>query len=51
LMGLEKNFKIPEDAIDVMAQIKWSAKDITHPKANIKRFKKMARAPKEKKKN
>jgi len=50
-MGLEKNFKIPEDAMDVMAQTKRSTKDITHPDVSIKRFKEMMRAPKEKKRN
>jgi hypothetical protein len=50
-MGLEKSLKILEDVIDVMAQIKRLAEDTTHPNANIKRFKEMARAPKEKKKN
>jgi hypothetical protein len=51
LMGLEKSLKILEDAMDVMAQIKQPRKDTTHLDASIKRFKKMARAPKEKKKN
>jgi hypothetical protein len=50
-MGLEKSLQIPEDAINVMAQTKRSAEDITHPDASVKRFKEMARAPKEKKKN
>ncbi len=30
LMGLEKSLKIPEDAMDVMAQTKRPAKDTTH---------------------
>jgi len=51
LMGLEKSLKIPEDVMDVMAQTKQSAEDTIHPDANIKRFKEMAKAPKEKKKN
>ncbi len=51
LMGLEKSFQIHEDTVDVMAQTKRPAKDTTHPDANIKRFKEMARARKEKKKN
>jgi len=51
LMGLEKSFKIPEDAMDVMAQTKRPVENITHPNASIKRFKEMAKAPKEKKKN
>jgi len=51
LMGLEKNFQILEDAMDVMAQTKQPAKNTTHPDANIKRFNEMAKAPKEKKKN
>jgi hypothetical protein len=50
LMGLEKSLKIPEDVIDVMAQTKRQAEDTSHPDASIKRFKEMARAPKEKKK-
>jgi hypothetical protein len=49
LMGLEKNLQIPGDAIDVMAQTKRPAEDTTHLDANIKRFKEMVRAPKEKK--
>ncbi len=40
-----------EDAIDVMAQTKRPTKNTIHPEASIKRFKEMARAPKEKKKN
>jgi len=51
LMGLEKSLQFPEDAMDVMAQTKQSAEDTTHIDANVKRFKEMARAPKEKKKN
>jgi hypothetical protein len=51
LMGLEKSLQIPEDAVDVMAQIKRPAEDTTHLDASVKRFKEMARAPKEKKKN
>jgi len=50
-MGLEKSLQIPEDAVDVMAQIKRPAEDTTHLDASVKRFKEMARAPKEKKKN
>jgi hypothetical protein len=50
-MGLEKSLKIPEDAMDVMAQTKQPKKDTTHLDASVKRFKKMVRAPKEKKKN
>jgi len=49
LMGLEKNLKIPEDAMDVMAQTKRLVEDTTHPDASIKRFKEMAKAPKKKK--
>jgi len=37
--------------MDVMAQTKRSAEDTIHFDANVKRFKEMARAPKEKKKN
>jgi hypothetical protein len=51
LMGLEKSLKIHEDAMDVMAQTKRLVEDITHLDANVKRFKEMAKAPKEKKKN
>ncbi len=51
LMGLEKSLKIPEDAMNVMAQTKRPAKDITHLDASVKRFKEMAKAPQEKKKN
>jgi len=51
LMGLEESLKIPEDAMDVMAQTKRLTEDTTHPDANIKRFKEMVKAPKEKKKN
>ncbi len=35
--------------MDVMAQTKRPMEDTTHPYASIKRFKEMARAPKEKK--
>jgi hypothetical protein len=48
-MGLERSFKIPEDAIDVMAQIKRPTEDNTHPNAGVKRLKEMVRTPKEKK--
>ncbi len=51
LTGLERSLKIPEDAIDVMAQSKRPAEGTSHPDASVKRFKEMARAPKEKKKN
>jgi len=51
LMGLEQSLQIPKDAVDVMAQTKQSVEDITYPDVNVKRFKEMARAPKEKKKN
>jgi hypothetical protein len=37
--------------MDAMAQIKRSMEDTTHLNVNIKRFKEMARAPKEKKKS
>jgi len=50
-MGLENSLKIPEDAMDVMAQIKRLAEDTIHPDASIKRFKEMAKALREKKKN
>jgi len=51
LMGLEKSFKILKDAMDVMAQTKRPVEDTTHPNASVKRFKEMAKAPKEKKNN
>jgi hypothetical protein len=50
-MGLEKSLQFPEDAMDVMAQAKRPMEDTTHPDVSIKRFKEMARAPKDKKKN
>jgi hypothetical protein len=48
LMGLERSLQIPKDVINVMAQTKRLAEDATHL---YKRFKEMARAPKEKKEN
>jgi hypothetical protein len=48
-MGLEKSLKIPEDAMDVMAQTKQPTEDTTHLDASVKRFKEMVRAPKKKK--
>jgi hypothetical protein len=51
LMGLEKSLQFPKDAMDVMAQAKRPMEDTTHPDVIIKRFKEMARAPKDKKKN
>jgi len=50
-MGLEKSLQFPEDMMDVMAQIKRPKEDTIHFDANVKKFKEMARAPKEKKKN
>jgi hypothetical protein len=50
-MGLERSLKIPEDVMDVMAQTKRPMEDTTHSDASVKRFKEMAKAPKEKKKN
>jgi hypothetical protein len=50
-MGLEKSLKIPEDAINVMAQTKQPVEGTSHPDASVKRFKEMARALKEKKRN
>jgi hypothetical protein len=50
-MGLEKSLQFPEDAMDVMAQTKRPAEDTPHLDTSVKRFKEMARAPKEKKKN
>jgi hypothetical protein len=49
--GFGKEPQNPEDAIDVMAQNKRLVGSTTHFDVNIKRFKEMARAPKEKKKN
>ncbi len=49
LMGLKKNIKIPKDVVDVMSQTKQSLEENTHLDINVKRFKEMARAPKEKK--
>jgi hypothetical protein len=46
LMGLEKSLQFPEDAMDVMAQVKRPMEDTTHPDVSIKRFKEMARARK-----
>jgi len=51
LMGLEKNFKILKEMMDVMAQNKRPMEDTTHHDTNVKRFKEMAKAPKEKKKS
>jgi hypothetical protein len=50
-MGLERSLKILEDVIDVMAQTKLLAEGTIHCDASVKRFKEMAKAPKEKKKN
>jgi len=51
LMGLENSVKILEEMVDVMAQTKRPMEDTTHPDANVKRFKEMVRAPKEKNKS
>jgi hypothetical protein len=51
LMGLERNLKILEDVIDVMAQTKQLTEDTIHPDASVKGFKEMVRTPNEKKKN
>ncbi len=51
LMGLQMNFKIPKDVIDVMAQIKWLVEDTIHHNTNITRFQEMAKTPKEMKKH
>ncbi|CAK9867234.1 unnamed protein product [Sphagnum jensenii] len=50
-MGLEKSLQFPKDAMDVMAQTYRSVEDATHRDTSVKRFKEMAKAPKEKKKN
>jgi hypothetical protein len=39
------------DVVDVMAKTKRPVEDTTHLDTSVKRFKEMARAPKEKKKN
>jgi hypothetical protein len=49
LMGLENNLKILENVIDVMAQTKQLG-DTTHHNINVKKFKEMAIAPKNKRK-
>jgi hypothetical protein len=51
LMGLERSLKIPKDVMNVMARIKQLMEDITHLDISVKRFKEMAKAPKEKKKS
>jgi hypothetical protein len=51
LMGLERNFKILEDVIDVTTQTKRLVKDTTHLDICVKRFKEMAKAQKRRKKN
>ncbi len=51
LMGLEKSLKIPEDVIDVMAQIKWPVENTTYLYTNVKKIKEMARALEEEKKS
>jgi hypothetical protein len=51
LMGLEKRLKILEDVINVTAKTKQLVEDIIHPDVNVERLKKMAKAPKENKKN
>jgi hypothetical protein len=48
LMGLERNFKILEDVINVTAQIKRPMENTIHFDAGIKRFKEMARTPNKK---
>jgi hypothetical protein len=49
LIGLKRNFKILENVIDVMAQTKRSVEGTTHLDTNVKRFKKIVKALKEKK--
>jgi hypothetical protein len=39
LMGLKKNFKIPKDVVNVMAQTKQLLEDTTRSNINVKRFK------------
>jgi hypothetical protein len=46
LMGLERSFKICEDVINVVAQTKQLAEDITHLYASVKRFKENGKASK-----
>jgi hypothetical protein len=50
-MGFERSFKITKDVVDVMAQTKQLVKDTTNFHTIVKRFKEMARAPKERKNN
>ncbi len=45
--SFELGLKIPEDVVDVMAQTKQSMEDTTHFNTSVKRFKEMAKAPKE----
>jgi hypothetical protein len=49
--SFELGLKIPEDVVDVVAQTKQLMKDTTNLNISVKRFKEMARAPKEKKKS
>jgi hypothetical protein len=49
LMGLEKSLQFPKDVMDVMAQTKRPTENTIHLDISIKKFKEMARAPKEKK--
>jgi len=51
LIGLKRNFKILENVINVMAETKRSVEDTTHLDTNVKRFKEIVNAPKEKKNN
>jgi hypothetical protein len=46
LMGLENSFKFFDDVIDVMAQIKWLAKDTTYHDANVKKVQGNGKSPK-----
>ncbi len=49
LMGLERSFQFPKDAMDVMAQTKRLVEDTIHPDTNVMRFKEM-REPQKKRK-
>jgi hypothetical protein len=50
-MGFERSFKITKDVVDVWAQTKQLMEDTNNPRTIVKRFKEMARAPRERKNN
>ncbi len=49
--SFELGLKTPKDLVNVMAQTNQSMEDIIHFNTSVKKFKEMARGPKEKKKN